>query len=310
MENIYLRAAALGFTRSETRARIHEIVNFSELGDAIHAPLNTYSSGMRMRLAFAVMTTVSPDLLLIDEVLAVGDFQFRQKCLAKVREMRDHSAFVFVSHSMSDVERFCDYVIVMHKGKVFFEGEPKEAIEISEALEADAAPDGGVNNKYKAMGPTFDNQDAITDVAHYCCDADGHPIDSTPFHADFQLHLNFKAHIDVRKLIVGVPAWAMNAHYVTGLSTEIKTDSIDVTAGESVNLVLHIKGGYINPGVLKSMLGITDGPEVLYRKTNPDLVIEPAPHPTWGAIPVPHSWCQQEILPLDENLDTSIRKRS
>lgn len=301
LENIFLRAAALGFTRKETRARLDEIVSFSELDNAIHAPINTYSSGMKMRLAFAVMTTVSPDILLIDEVLAVGDFQFRQKCLGKVREMRDRSAFVFVSHSMSDIERFCDYVIVMHKGKVLFEGEPREAIEVYQALEADALPETGAEAIKSTMGPTINNQEVLTGVAHHWCDTDGKPIDRTPFQSDFQLHLSFTSNITLRKLIIGVPAWATNAHYVTGLSTQISSEPLNVTAGEKVELVLKIQGGYINPGILKSMIAINDGPEFLYRMTNADLVIESAPHPTWGAVTVPHRWCKEGAQPLNES---------
>ena len=310
MENIFLRAAALGFTRRQTRENLQEIIDFSELGGAIGAPLNTYSSGMRMRLAFAIMTTVSPDLLLIDEVLAVGDFQFRQKCLAKVREMRNRSAFVFVSHSMGDVERFCDYVIVMHKGQILFEGEPKEAIEVYQALENDSQASPGVKKVEAAMGPTFRNQEAVSDVTHFWSDLDGNPIERVQFQQDFQLRVSFKAHFDVRKLIVGVPVWATNAHYVTGLSTEINSEPMDVHAGETVEIVLEVKGGFVNPGVLKSMIGITDGPEFLYRMKNPDLAIGTAPHPTWGAITVPHSWTKRAMLLAGEPDELSKKREA
>lgn len=310
MENIFLRAAALGFTRKDTQERVDEIVSFSELGEAIHAPINTYSSGMKMRLAFAVMTTVSPDLLLIDEVLAVGDFQFRQKCLGKVREMRDRSAFVFVSHSMGDVERFCDYVIVMNKGTVLFEGDPSEAIKIYEALEADAAPKAGVDIVGNAMGPTFNNAEILSNVSHHWCDSNGKPIERSGFNDDLQLRIRFTSAINIRKLLVGVPVWATNAHYVTGLSTQISSDPIEVSAGEEVEIVLDIKGGYINPGILKSMIGITDGPEFLYRMANSDVVIEAAPHPTWGSITVPHHWSKRTAPPTDSDFDTPSRKEA
>jgi ABC-type polysaccharide/polyol phosphate transport system ATPase subunit len=293
-ENIFLRAAALGFRRAETVARLNEIVAFSELGEAIDAPLATYSSGMRLRLAFAVMTTVSPDLLLIDEVLAVGDFRFRQKCLAKVREMRDRSAFVFVSHSMGDVSRFCDHVIVLHKGMIYFEGPPKEAIEVYETLESGTVGVSQVKGLSKAMGPILADREIITDVTHEWCDSYGRPVNKVSFSDQIELKIGFRSTIDIRNLIIGVPIWAVNTHYTTGLSTQITSDSFRVKAGEEVRISVIVEGGFLNPGEIKSMLGIMDGPEFLYRNTNPDLTVAWAPFPTWGAVTVPHKWMRSD----------------
>lgn len=291
-ENIFLRAAALGFTRQKTLTHLEEIIAFSELGEAIKAPLATYSAGMRMRLAFSVMAIVSPDVLLIDEVLAVGDFRFRQKCLAKVREMRDRSAFVFVSHSMGDVSRFCDRVIVMHKGQVYFEGPPDEAIAIYETLDTATAPasESAIQKLASAMGPVFENDAAISHVSSFWCDINGNPIEQIGFAQSFALRIQFQSNIDIRNLIIGVPVWAMNMHYTTGLSTQISSPKFSVRKGDLVELSLDVQGGYINPGTLKSMLTLLDGPEFLFRQPNPDLAIMSAPHPTWGAVTVPHSW--------------------
>ncbi len=289
-ENIFLRAAALGFRRKETELRVEEIIAFSELGDAIDAPLASYSSGMRMRLAFAVMATVAPDVLLIDEVLAVGDFRFRQKCLAKMREMRERSAFVFVSHSMNDVSKFCDHVIVLHKGRVYFEGAPAEAIEVYESLDQGMPAKEVPQQLAKAMGPVFENPDAVADVAHFWCDEKGSEVEDVKFSDPLRLRLQFKSLIDVRALSIGIPVWSINRHYVTGLSTQVTTDTFDIKAGEDVDIMLEVDPGFLNPGVVKSMLTVLDGPEFLYRKANPDLVIRSAKHPTWGSITVPHKF--------------------
>ncbi|MFN4024860.1 MAG: ABC transporter ATP-binding protein [Hyphomonas sp.] len=289
-ENIFLRAAALGFTRKQTQERLEEIIEFSELGDAIHAPLATYSSGMRMRLAFSIMVTVSPDILFIDEVLSVGDFRFRQKCLAKVREMRARSAFVFVSHSMGDIERFCDRAIVMHKGQVLFEGPPSEAIEVYEKIEMGALPGATKDKLASTMGPVFENPDAVQNVEHFWCDLSGNPIDQVAFDQSYGLRIRFRSNVDTRNLIIGVPVWAINTHFTTGLSTQINSFPINVRQGDDVDLIVEVQGGHINPGVLKSVLTILDGPEFFFRKNNPDLVVLAAPHPTWGAVTVPHKW--------------------
>lgn len=293
-ENIYLRAAALGFSRKQTEKYYDEIVAFSELGDTIHAPLSTYSAGMKMRLAFSVMSIVAPDLLLIDEVLAVGDFQFKQKCKAKIREMRERSAFVFVSHSMGSIMDFCDHVLVLNKGRVLFEGPPEEAIAVYEALEVGGGEVTEESLMESRMGPSFENADVLRGVEHFWCDADGNPINETEFERAFQLKVKFTSSIDVRKLRVGVPVWSINRHYTTGLSTQISSDDIDIRKGVPVELVLDVEPGYINPGAIKSMLAIMDGVEFLYRKANPDLTILPGKHPTWGAVTVPHKWRQTQ----------------
>ena len=289
-ENIFLRAAALGFTKSQTKENFEAILAFSELGNAIEAPIASYSAGMKMRLAFAIMITVSPDLLFIDEVLAVGDFRFRQKCLAKIREMRAKSAFVLVSHSMHDIERFCDRVIVMHKGKPYFEGVPKAAIEVYESLSSDAPALEMPQQLARSMGPTYENTDAVENVEYYWSDLDGVPVERIDFNQPVKLNLSFKSLINTRSLVVGVPIWNANAQFVTGLSTQITSDVYAVDAGETLKLSVEVDGGFLNPGVLKSMIAIMDGPEHIYRRINNDLVISAAQHPTWGAVTVPHKW--------------------
>ncbi len=289
-ENIFLRAAALGFTRAQTEHRLNEIIEFSELGDAIAAPMSSYSSGMKMRLAFSVMAIVEPDVLFIDEVLAVGDFRFRQKCLARIREMRERSAFVFVSHGMGDIALFCDRVIVLHKGKIHFEGPPKEAIEIYESLDEPASAVDTPAQLTKAMGPTFTNSGALKDVAHFWCDESGAPVTNIAFSDNVHLSLEFTSTVDIKRLILGVPVWNLNAHYTTGLSTQLASEELSVRTGERLKFLLEIRGGIANPGTLKSMMTILDGAEFLYRNPNPDLVIENAGHPTWGVVTIPHQW--------------------
>jgi len=287
-ENVVLRAAALGFTRAQTREKFDAILEFSGLGDAIDAPIASYSAGMKMRLAFSIMANVSPDVLFIDEVLAVGDFQFRQKCLAKIREMRAKSAFVLVSHSMHDIERFCDRVIVMHKGKPYFEGAPAEAIEIYESLSADQPALETPQQLARSMGPIIENEEALANVKFQWCNMQGDPVTQVAFDQPFKLVLSFKCLIDTRSLIVGVPIWNSNSQFVTGLSTQVTSESYSLNAGESFDLTIEVDGGYLNPGVLKSMIAIMDGPEHIYRKLNKDLVISTAQHPTWGVVTVPH----------------------
>ena len=117
-ENIYVNASVLGLTKREIDAKIEEIIDFSEIREFIDAPVQSYSSGMQVRLGFAVATVLDPDVLLLDEVLAVGDMGFTIKCLNTVRKMMSRTAVVFVSHSMQFVSQFCTRIVVMEKGAV------------------------------------------------------------------------------------------------------------------------------------------------------------------------------------------------
>ena len=129
-ENIFMNSALLGLTRKETRSKLDEIVDFSELGDFIDEPVRSYSSGMYMRLAFSVAVAVNPEIILIDEVLAVGDAAFQAKCMNRLRELRARdTTIVLVTHDTSSVERFCDRVIWMHDSRVKMEGKPVNCIQ-------------------------------------------------------------------------------------------------------------------------------------------------------------------------------------
>lgn len=121
-ENIYNQAALLGFTSSETDARFNKIVEFAEIGDFLDMAVQNYSSGMRVRLGFAIAAQMEPDVLIIDEVLAVGDVAFRFKCLNAIGELMKSAAVIFVSHTMPQVYRLCNEVIVLSHGAVTYQG--------------------------------------------------------------------------------------------------------------------------------------------------------------------------------------------
>jgi homopolymeric O-antigen transport system ATP-binding protein len=128
-ENVYLNGAIYGFTHAEMEARMGEIAAFADIGDFIDQPVKTYSSGMMMRLAFAVAVNVQPDVLIIDEALAVGDVFFSQKCFQRIREIVHRGAtLIFVSHDMGAVQSLCDRAILLNQGSVIFEGAPEDCV--------------------------------------------------------------------------------------------------------------------------------------------------------------------------------------
>ena len=129
-ENIYFNAAIFGLTRQEIDARLQSIIDFSELGDFIDSPVRTYSSGMYMRLAFSVAINVDAEILLIDEILAVGDQHFQEKCFAKLEELaKSNMTIVIVSHSLDSIRKLCNRAIWINNGEVAMDGEADKVIE-------------------------------------------------------------------------------------------------------------------------------------------------------------------------------------
>lgn len=128
-ENIYMNAAILGVKRNEIEKKIEDIIEFADIGDFINQPVKTYSSGMYIRLAFAVAINVDADIILIDEALAVGDLFFRQKCYAKLNQLKEEGkTIILVTHAMGEVEQFCDRAVLFHKGVQIMLGRSQEVV--------------------------------------------------------------------------------------------------------------------------------------------------------------------------------------
>ncbi len=144
-ENIFLNGAILGMRRSEILAKFDEIVAFAEVGKFLDTPVKRYSSGMYVRLAFAVAANLNPEILVVDEVLAVGDIAFQKKCLGKMNEVRQSGRTVlFVSHNMATVENLCQHGVVLEQGRLSFLGSAKEAVQ--HYLKQQAVNEGGVKS--------------------------------------------------------------------------------------------------------------------------------------------------------------------
>ena len=129
VENVYMNASLLGFSRRETTAIFPRIERFAEIGQFIHQPVKTYSSGMYVRLAFAIAACVEPDILIIDEALAVGDAIFQHRCLRRIKELQERgSTVLFVSHDTAAVRALCDRAILLNHGRMIADGTPSEVL--------------------------------------------------------------------------------------------------------------------------------------------------------------------------------------
>lgn len=133
-ENVYLYGAMLGFSKEFLQKKYKEIVEFSELGSFIDVPVKNYSSGMRARLGFSIATIVEPDILILDEVLSVGDAKFRKKCERRIQSMFDKGVTViFVSHSIQQVLRMCNKGILLEQGRLIAQGDVEDVVSFYEA---------------------------------------------------------------------------------------------------------------------------------------------------------------------------------
>lgn len=131
LENVYLNGTMIGFTRDEIDAKLEDILNFADIGEFINQPVKTYSSGMFVRLAFAVAINIEPEILIVDEALSVGDVFFQAKCYKKFEEFKSlGKTILFVSHDLGSVSKYCDRVVLLNKGEKISEGRPKEMIDL------------------------------------------------------------------------------------------------------------------------------------------------------------------------------------
>ena len=135
LENVYLNGTMMGFTRKEIDERLQDILDFADIGDFVHQPVKTYSSGMFVRLAFAVAINIDPEILIVDEALSVGDVFFQAKCYHKFEEFKKMGkTILFVSHDLTSIAKYCDRVVLLNKGVKLAEGNPKDMVNMYKKL--------------------------------------------------------------------------------------------------------------------------------------------------------------------------------
>lgn len=131
IENVYLNGTMIGFSKEEIDAKLDDILSFADIGDFVYQPVKTYSSGMFVRLAFAVAINIEPEILIVDEALSVGDVFFQNKCYKKFEEFKEQGkTILFVSHDLSSISKYCDRVVLLNKGVKMAEGSPKEMVDM------------------------------------------------------------------------------------------------------------------------------------------------------------------------------------
>ena len=194
-ENIYVNAAVLGLRREEVDRRLDEIIDFAEIGDFIDAPLQTYSSGMKVRLGFSVASHLNPDILLIDEILSVGDSSFRERCYARLTDYKKRGGtIIFVSHNPGVVEAVCDRVLWLDRGKVMALGKPADITDRYETQAREVSRQAAL----RISGDQIPEQGEDVFIKSVkCYDVDGHEKDAFEFGESFEVRIEFQASTEV-----------------------------------------------------------------------------------------------------------------
>ncbi len=231
-ENIYLNGSILGFGRNEMKAKFDKIVAFSELEKFIDVPIKHFSSGMHMRLGFAVAIHVDPDILLIDEILAVGDQAFQNKCLAKIGELRSQGlTILFVSHDLEAVRNLCNSAIWLEDGAIQEIGTTDRVIDsylsnVTAATEARLSREQRIRDSENRWGS---GEVEITDVK--LLDAQGREHRAFKTGEKMVVRLKYHAHIEVRQPVFGVAIHSSDGVHINGPNTRFSDYTVESVKG-------------------------------------------------------------------------------
>ena len=288
-QNIVYNLKIQGFTsKKDIHLKTKEIEAFADIGEFIDQPVKVYSSGMKSRLGFGIATSVEPDILILDEVLAVGDFNFQQKCLAKINSMRENISMIFVSHSMNSVRLFCDRVVVLEKGNMVFNGEPDNAISLY--LEQEEKNKSKLKEKSKKplkpfYGDMFHNVGKIQDIKH------SWNKETYNLNDEMVLKFSFMLKYQPKKLIIGIPIWDSSGNMITAFNSDYNKLKFEIKNNSLVG-TLRTKCVF-NPNEYTSVISIVDGSEFLYRNINQNFSVMQKER-VFGFVSLEHDWDMYE----------------
>ena len=292
-ENIFLNGTILGMTKAEVQSKFDQIVDFAEIEKFIDTPVKRYSSGMYVRLAFAVAAHLEPEILIVDEVLAVGDASFQKKCLGKMKDVAGHGRTVlFVSHNMQAVKQLCSKAIVIDNAQIRFEGDVHEA-----AAFYLGQGSGGQNVTFDlAAYPRNRNSTEVRLENFALSDETGAPVCKISRDREVMIRLNFKVTLPVKDIDVAV---ALTHSEGTRIFSECFSDenrTVDLSPGDySITFTLPSKYlklecyflaiSIFNEGKIYDFIEGIALPEIADEKSDPHLESK-----RWGLVRLPVKW--------------------
>lgn len=257
IENIYLNGTMMGFTKEEMDEKIPEIIEFANIGEFINQPVKTYSSGMFSRLAFAVAINVEPDILIVDEALAVGDTRFQIKCMHHMQKMIEGgTTILFVSHDINSVRRFCSKALWLNKGDVMMYGESNTVadayLDFLKLGEFSLEKDDNSKREDHIELPEFVPGETIADiVGFYVYNSQGEIVDEIEYDEEITIEVIYDVYDEkIDAPVLGIAVRGMDDDYVCGLNTLIDKVAIPWKYGRNrfylkyTNGILAVGGKY------------------------------------------------------------------
>lgn len=268
-DNVYLNGALFGFSREEIDERFESIERFAEIGDFIRQPVRTYSTGMVLRLAFSVAAHVDPEILIVDEALAVGDIAFRQRCMRRIHELRAQGATIlFVSHETGDVKALCERCLWLEKGVTRAIGEADEVVAkyLSDSLRREAgpgepsAPVAFVPGPVNAVNGHRYGDDRASIVNAGLLDAQGQEIRSVAAQDRLVLRMRFQAKAELESPMAGFLVRNTRGENIFGTNTARENFPLPaMSAGQAHNVAFHWTVPVLAPGEYRISLAVSDG---------------------------------------------------
>ncbi|MBI3119309.1 MAG: ATP-binding cassette domain-containing protein [Candidatus Hydrogenedentes bacterium] len=295
-DNIFNAAALIGLSRKETQAIVEEIITFAELDEFIDSPVETYSSGMYARLGFSVSVHLKPEILLIDEILAVGDVAFQNKCFIKMHQMKKEGVtIVLVSHSLTQISQLCERALWMHQGKAKRLGPSKEVIkeylafldeqELKRVQELNRLKDENAQRPQKSRnesiyGGIYDEFNHIENLS-VTFRVEEREVDAFHVHDSLTIRYSFDLKHEVKDLNISLSFWRKDGLHFTTIST-LNGDLLKHIHEGRVACDVVIPDFNFNPGEYVLVMPIHEGHSYLYRNIVKQFVVLGGKHMTWG----------------------------
>lgn len=247
IENIYLNGTMMGYSREDMDGKVNSIIEFADIGDFINQPVKTYSSGMFARLAFSVAVSVDPDILIVDEALAVGDMRFQIKCMDKMKTMmeKDGTTVFFVSHDINSIRRFCNKAIWLHKGEMRKIGYVNEVCDMySDFLKNGESLDFIENKEDSDMLPAFTMKDSIAEIIDFkVFDEFMNEVDEIKLDQEINFQVTYDVYDDtLENPVLGIAVKSIDDDYVCGLNTLLDKITIPWKKGRNKFYLKYTQG--------------------------------------------------------------------
>lgn len=274
LENVYLNGTMMGFSEKEIDEKLPAILEFADIGDYVYQPVKTYSSGMFVRLAFAVAINIEPEILIVDEALSVGDVFFQAKCYHKFEEFKQMGkTIVFVSHDLNSIAKYCDRVFLLHKGTLLGEGRPKEMIDAYKQVLVGQYKFSGKEGELTSemFDDTFNrsqklgiNPNALeygdgraSIVEYYLTDEKGTRTNAVIKGTEFTLHMKVKFHSNLPAPIFAFSIKNVQGTEITGTNTMLEKAFLDSVKAGATKEITYTQKADVQGGEYLISLGVT-----------------------------------------------------